>query len=97
MWAFLVIHLCNKMTDVQTEGDFQPENKMNASKGFPWQLSIQPVSRGWIGLGTERAEVILLSAKLMKSISQKTKKLQTSESEPTPESWEPRLIPHRSA
>ena len=38
--------------------------KINAQQGFPWQLSIQPVSRGWIGLDAERAEVILLSAKL---------------------------------
>ena len=26
---------------------------MSISKGVPWQLSIQPVSRGWIGLDAE--------------------------------------------
>ena len=30
-----------------------PAMKINAQQGFPWQLSFQPVSRGWIGLGTE--------------------------------------------
>ena len=27
--------------------------KINAQQGFPWSLSIQPVSRGWIGLDAE--------------------------------------------
>ena len=27
--------------------------KLIKIQGFPWQPGIQPVSRGWIGLGTE--------------------------------------------
>ena len=52
--------------------------KINTQQDFPWQPGIQPVSRGWIGLDAECAEVILLSTKLLK-VYHKNKKLQTAD------------------
>ena len=60
---------------------------MNTSKGnLPWQLSMQPVSRGWIGLDAKGRRGDTPIRQVNEKYSTKHKKLQTSESESTPES-----------
>ena len=52
--------------------------KMNISQCFPWQLSIQPISEGWIGLDAEAHRADIPIRQVLKSITQKSKKLQIS-------------------